>query len=193
MAHPLLKIVAVSGGLQRPSRTHALVEQLLEGLSDAVPASTRLVELGELVPKFGGVVQRTQLPPEIEAVLRDIETADLLVVASPIYRGTYTGLFKHLFDFVHHEALIDVPVLLAATGGSERHALAIDHQLRPLFSFFQAHTLPIGVYGTDKEFENYRVTGDALRARIALAVARALPVLRQRSRPVVQEPALALA
>lgn len=188
-----LKIVAVSGGLQRPSRTLALVEQLLEGLSDAWPVDTRLVELGEIVPKFGAVLQRAQLPPDIETILRDIETADLLLVASPIYRGSYTGLFKHLFDFVHHEALVDVPVLLAATGGSDRHALAIDHQLRPLFSFFQAHTLPIGVYATDKEFDNYRVTSEALRARIALAVERAVPVLRQRAQHLAAVPTLALA
>lgn len=185
------RIVAVSGGLQRPSRTLALVEQLLDSLSDATPVDTRLIELGELVPKFGNVLQRSQLPAEVESVLRDIETADLLIVASPIYRGSYTGLFKHLFDFVHHESLIDVPVLLAATGGSDRHALAIDHQLRPLFSFFQAHTLPIGVYATDKEFENYRVSSDALHARIALAVERALPVLRQRTHRQAATPALA--
>jgi FMN reductase len=188
------KIVAVSGGLQRPSRTLALVQHLLEGLADAYPVDTRLIELGELVPQFGAVLQRAQLPPAVESVLREIETADLLLVASPIYRGTYTGLFKHLFDFVHHEALIDVPVLLAATGGSDRHALAIDHQLRPLFSFFQAHTLPIGVYATDKEFDNYRVASDALQARIDLAVQRAVPVLRQRAQArAVEIPVLSLA
>ena len=188
-----LRIVAVSGGLQRPSRTLALVEHLLEAITDAIPAQTQLIELGEIVPKFGAVLQRQQLPAEVERLLRAIESADLLLVASPIYRGTYTGLFKHLFDFVHHESLIEVPVLLAATGGSDRHALAIDHQLRPLFSFFQAHTLPIGVYATDKEFEDYRVTGAALQARIALAVERALPVLRQRAQRPLAVPALALA
>jgi FMN reductase len=193
MTHKL-KVVAVSGGLQRPSRTLALVEQLLEGLNAALPFEKRLIELGEIVPKFGSVLQRSQLPPEIEQALKDIESADLLLVASPIYRGSYAGLFKHFFDLVHHESLIDVPVLLAATGGSDRHALAIDHQLRPLFSFFQAHTLPIGVYATDKEFDNYRVSSEALQARIALAVERALPVLRQRAaqRPA-ELPALALA
>ena len=188
-----LKIVAVSGGLQRPSRTLALVEQLLEGFTDALPAQARLVELGEIVPRFGNVLHRSRLPADIEQVLRDIETADLLLVASPIFRGTYTGLFKHLFDFVHQDALIDVPVLLAATGGSDRHALAIDHQLRPLFAFFQAQTLPIGVYGTDKEFDNYRVSNEGLQARIALAVERALPLLRQRLNAKAEAPALSLA
>lgn len=192
MAHKL-KIVAVSGGLQRPSRTLALVEELLDGLADAWPAEARLIELGQLVPRFGSVLQRDRLQADVERALKDVESADLLVVASPIYRGSYAGLFKHFFDLVHHEALIDVPVLLAATGGSDRHALAIDHQLRPLFSFFQAHTLPIGVYATDKEFENYRVSGEALRARIALAVERALPVLRERANRPVAVPPLALA
>ena len=188
-----LKVVAVSGGLQRPSRTRALALELLEGLAEALPIETRLIEIGEIAPQFGGVLQRRHLPAAIEGLLEEVESADLLLVASPIFRGTYTGLFKHFFDFVHHESLIDVPVLLAATGGSDRHALAIDHQLRPLFSFFQAHTLPIGVYGTDKEFDNYRVSGEALRARIALAVERALPVLRQRARTPVDVPVLALA
>ncbi len=187
-----LKVVAVSGGLQRPSKTLTLVEQLLEGLSDALPIETRLIELGEIVPKFGAAVQRSQLPPAIESLLREIETADLLLVASPIYRGSYTGLFKHFFDFVHQESLVDVPVLLAATGGSDRHALAIDHQLRPLFSFFQAHTLPIGVYATDRDFTDYRVSSDALQARIALAVERALPVLHRRGGRVVRETALSV-
>jgi FMN reductase len=95
-----------------------------------------------------------------------------------VYRASYTGLFKHLFDLVRHDALVDVPVLLAATGGSERHALVIDHQLRPLFSFFQARTLPIGVYASESDFDQYQIASAALRERIALAVDRAVPQLR---------------
>ena len=73
---------------------------------------------------------------------------------------------------------IDTPVLLAATGGSERHALVLDHQLRPLFSFFQALTLPIGVYATEADFSNYQITSDLLKARIQLAAERAAPLFR---------------
>ncbi len=73
--------------------------------------------------------------------------------------------------------MIDKPVLLAATGGSERHALMIDHQLRPLFSFFQARTLPLGVYATDQDFAHYRLQGEALIERARLAVRRALPLV----------------
>jgi len=68
-------------------------------------------------------------------------------------------------------------VLLAATGGSERHALVLDHQLRPLFSFFQALTLPIGVYASEADFQDYRITSAPLQARIELAAERAADLL----------------
>jgi FMN reductase len=80
-------------------------------------------------------------------------------------------------------------VLLAATGGSERHALVIDHQLRPLFSFFQARTLPLGVYATDKDFVDYRLQNQALIERARLAIQRALPLveLTRHARPALAE------
>ena len=172
-----LNIVAVTGSLQRPSRTLVLVEALLAELGRQLPIQTRLIELGNVGPKLAGALYRSQLPADVEADLAAIESADVLVVASPVYRASYTGLFKHLFDFVHHEALIDVPVLLAATGGSDRHALVIDHQLRPLFSFFQARTLPVGVYASEADFKAYEISSTALNERIQLAIAKALPLL----------------
>ncbi|WP_148714513.1 FMN reductase [Chitinolyticbacter meiyuanensis] len=179
-----LNVVAVTGSLQRPSRTLALTEAILAQLADRIAVDIKLIELGEIGPSLAGALRRDQLPVSVAEDIRAIETADLLVVATPVYRASFTGLFKHLFDFVHHEALTNVPVLLAATGGSDRHALVIDHQLRPLFSFFQALTLPIGVYGAEREFSDYRVQDTALQARIALAVERALPLLSHREAAV---------
>lgn len=172
-----LRVVAVSGGLQRPSKAAALAEHLLDLIAEEVPCEQHLVELGQLAPQFAGAVWRSQLPDTVEAALAMVERADVLVVATPVYRGSYTGLFKHFFDFIHQDALIDKPVLLAATGGSERHALVIDHQLRPLFSFFQARTLPLGVYATDQDFVDYRLQNEALILRSELAVQRALPLI----------------
>ncbi|EJO31432.1 FMN reductase [Achromobacter marplatensis] len=176
MTRPL-RLVAVSGGLQRPSKSAALAEHLLDLIADEVPCEQHLVELGQLAPQLAGAVWRSQLPDTVERELAAVEQADILVVTTPVYRGSYTGLFKHFFDFIHQDALIDTPVLLAATGGSERHALMIDHQLRPLFSFFQARTLPLGVYATDKDFADYRLQDEALIERARLAVQRALPMV----------------
>lgn len=186
MTRPL-RLVAVSGGLQRPSKAAALAEHLLDLIADEVPCEQRLIELSQLAPQLAGAVWRSQLPDTVERELAAVEQADVLVVATPVFRGSYTGLFKHFFDFIHQDALMDKPVLLAATGGSERHALVIDHQLRPLFSFFQARTLPLGVYATDKDFVDYGLQNEALIQRTRLAVQRALPLveLTRHARPAL--------
>jgi FMN reductase len=173
-----LKIVGVSGSLKAPSRTITLVEELVGALAEQLPVESRIIRVNELGPSFAGALNRSELPAEVEEALLAIESADVLVVASPVYRASFTGLFKHLFDFVDQYALVDTPVLLAATGGSERHALIIEHQFRPLFSFFQALTLPVGVYAHDSDFTDYKLTSDLLRARITKAVAKAVPVIR---------------
>ena len=190
MTHPL-RVVAVSGGLQRPSKSAALAEHLLDLIADEIPCQQRLIELGQLAPQLAGAAWRSQLPDTVERELAAVEQADVLVVTTPVFRGSYTGIFKHFFDFIHQDALIDKPVMLAATGGSERHALVIDHQLRPLFSFFQARTLPLGIYATDKDFVDYRLQDEALIERAKLAVQRSLPLLEltRHTSPFSAEPA----
>lgn len=178
MTRPI-RLTAVSGGMQRPSRSTALAEHLMALIAQAVPCEQRLIELGPLAPQFAGAIWRSQLPATVERELAAVEQADVLVVATPVYRGSYTGLFKHFFDFIEQDALIDKPILLAATGGSERHALVIEHQLRPLFSFFQARTWSLGVYATDRDFVDYRVHDEALLQRARLSVQRGLHLVER--------------
>jgi len=180
-----ISLVAVSGSLHAPSKTTALSRELLERFAEALAGSpgghevdTRLIELSEIGREFSGVLTRDELGPVAEEAVRAIERSTLLIVASPVYRASFTGLFKHVFDFVGQYALIDKPVQLAATGGSNRHALIIEHQFRPLFSFFQALTLPIGVYASDGDFVDYRVASEQLDERIGQAVQRGAPVVR---------------
>lgn len=172
-----LRVVAVSGALQSPSKSASLAQYLLDLIAEQVLCQPKLVDLGLLAPQLTGSVWRAQVTDAVEQALAVVEEADVLVVATPVFRGSYTGLFKHFFDFIGQDTLIDKPVLLAATGGSQRHALVIDHQMRPLFSFFQARTLPLGVYATDKDFVERDLSDQALIERARLTVQRALPLL----------------
>lgn len=185
MTQPL-DIVAVVGSTYRPSRTRALVEAITDELGQRLHARTRILQIGDFARPLGNALSRQELPQDIQAHLRTIESAGLLIAAAPVYRGSFPGHFKHLFDPIGQDALIDKPVLLAATGGSDRHALVLEHQLRPLFSFFQALTLPIGVYGANADFENYRISSAALQARVRLAAERALPLFD----PALRQPLL---
>jgi len=173
-----VKVVGVSGSLKAPSRTIELVEQIVAQLGTHLDVEPTLIRVNELGPHFAGALTRDELPREVEDALLAIESADVLVVASPVYRASFTGLFKHLFDFVDQYALVDKPVILAATGGSERHALIIEHQFRPLFGFFQALTLPLGVYAHDSDFTDYKIASPRLRERLDKAVAKAVPLIR---------------
>ncbi|MDR1646459.1 MAG: FMN reductase [Zoogloeaceae bacterium] len=173
-----LKIVAVSGSASRKSRTAALSRALAEGIGREIAAETSFIHLADIAAEVGSTLWRDRAPAPVISALVEVEAADLLIVASPVYRAAIPGLFKHFFDLVDQNGLIDTPVLLAASGGSPYHALVLEHQLRPLFGFFQSLTLPIGVYGTDADFTDYVVTGETLKVRIALAVARAVPLLR---------------
>jgi FMN reductase len=176
MSRPL-KVVALSGGTWRPSRTLVLTQALLAELAGHLTIESHLIELGDIARPLGGALSRQELSAEVEAELQAIEQADLLIVAAPVYRGSYP---------IDLNALIDTPVLLAATGGSERHALVLDHQLRPLFSFFQAMTLPIGVYATEADFADYQITSELLKARIRLAAERAAPLFATQIKPLLK-------
>lgn len=181
MATTPLRVVGVSGSLHEPSKTTTLVRELIDDIARRTAVESRLIELTALGPAFAGALRRDQAGAEVEDALQAIESADLLIVASPVYRASFTGLFKHLFDFVGQYALVGTPVILAATGGGERHALILEHQLRPLFGFFQALTLPVGVYASDADFTAGALTSDAVRARIDQAVSRSLPIVEQAS------------
>lgn len=191
MTRPL-NVVALSGSTFLPSRTRVLAQALVDVLAVHMPVQGRVIHLGDIARVTGAAFSRRELTAEVEAELCAIEAADVLIVATPVYRGALPGQLKHVLDLLGQDALVNTPVLLAATGGSERHALVIDHQLRPLFSFFQSVTLPIGVYAADADFVDYRVQSEALRARIDLAVTRALPLLSGAA-PLVAAPALKVA
>jgi len=193
MTEPL-RITAISGALQQPSRTEALLDAIVGELAVALPIVAHSVKLSEIGAEVGATLHRGALTPRVFADIQAIETADVLVVATPVYRASYTGLLKHLFDFVGHESLVGRPVLLAATGGSERHGLMIEHQLRPLFGFFQALVLPLGIYATEADFDDYRLASKAVADRITLAVDQALPWLIRpdaRRLPALRQPFIA--
>jgi FMN reductase len=127
------------------------------------------VSIAEIGNHFGTEFDPALLAPELQRAIHAIENADLILAGSPIYRASYSGLFKHLFDLVDRDALKGTPVLLAATGGTPLHGLALDTQFRALFAFFQALTLPQSVYALDVDFNDGRLINDDLSQRVRSA------------------------
>jgi FMN reductase len=120
------------------------------------------------------------------AVVEAMEEADALIVGTPVYRASYAGLFKHLFDFIDPAALVSRPAVLTATGGGQKHALVVEHQLRPLFGFFTALALPIAIYASDGDFVDYQLPNPTIINRRAAAAAQLADLLNRRSANVLQ-------
>lgn len=175
MSKPL-SVVTVSGSLHAPSKTGALLAAITAELGSRLWVEVTAVEVHTLAVTPGAFPSGQ--PEPVREALALIEAADLLVVAGPVYRGSYTGAFKQLFDLVGQDAILGTPVLLAATGGDASHSLVIEHELRPLFGFFHALSLPIGVYAKDQDYVDGAVASEALLTSIALAVETALPIIR---------------
>ena len=169
-------IVVVSGNPRPGSRTSTLAVAVGEALAAGSPIE--VVEVGEL----GAGLLTPGDEPTAKAI-RLVREADVLVVATPTYKGSYTGLFKHAIDLIDPGALLGRPVILTATGGGDRHALIVEHQLRPLFGFFQAHALPSAVYAADRDFVDYRLAADPIRQRVQQAVDELAPFVPAAAKP----------
>jgi len=169
-----MHIVGFSGGLSTPSRTFGLVDAVLNEFINVANVKTSIIDFSEIANAFGAVLYREDLSLEHQQILKTIESADILVVASPVYRAAYPGLFKHLFDLVDRDGLERKTVILGANGGSAHHALIIESHLRPLFSSLGAYTVPTGIYSQTSDFENYQLTHSATIERVREAVSEAL-------------------
>jgi FMN reductase len=180
-----LRVVGISGSLRDPSRTSALVRAILDSIDGRLSASRQLIKLADAAPSLLSALARDAVSPAGEAIISAVEQADLLVVGTPVYRASYTGALKHLFDLVHYDALAGKPVVLAATGGNPLHGLVTEHQLRPLLSFFRALTVPTTVYATELDFAGGVLTNPAVTERVVRAASEAVELARQidRARP----------
>lgn len=176
MTRPLT-VVIVNGSPTERSKTMGLAGLVTTSLGNKLNIQTSSVDVYRLGSGFTGAITREDVSPDVEEDLRRVETADVLIAATPVYRATYPGMFKHLFDLVDQYALANKPVILVATGGSDRHALVIEHALRPLFGFFQAATAPVGFYANSGDFDGTLVLNNEVYSRIEIGVGDILPQL----------------
>jgi FMN reductase len=164
------KLVGLSGSYNRPSKTFSLVQHAASIAADRYGFEAKVHDLTDVGPSLGHAQRQDDLDADAKAILQDVVDADFLIIGSPTYKGSYPGLFKHFIDLIDPEQLRAKPILITATGGGDRHALMVEHQLRPLFGFFMAHTLPTAIYASDRDFKDYRVVSEPLQQRIGFAV-----------------------
>ncbi|MDW6024170.1 FMN reductase [Mesorhizobium sp. BAC0120] len=177
---PRSMVVGLSGNITRPSKTFAFVDHVANEIMRRNGLAANCYDIEALGPSFPTARRAGDLDRQARAILDSVVEADLLVVGSPTYKGSYTGLFKHFFDLLDPAALRGKPVVLTATGGGDRHALMVEHQLRPLFGFFEAFALPTAIYAAERDLLDGKPASEALLKRLAQVVGEAQTALNLR-------------
>ncbi|MEV7796573.1 CE1759 family FMN reductase [Streptomyces sp. NPDC087512] len=169
----MTRLVTLSSGLRQPSSTRLLADRLEAAVRAALEAEGKAVDatMLELRPLGRDIMDAmlTGFPSErLEAAFADLGSANALIAVTPAFNASFSGLFKSFFDVLPEETLADMPVLIGATGGTERHSLVLEHALRPMFSYLHAIVSPRGVYAATDDFGTASA-GSALGTRIDAA------------------------
>ena len=145
------RIVVLTAGLRQPSSSRLLADRLASTTSQALSErglqpEIEIVELREYARELTNHLLTGFPATRLSSLIERVVAADGLIAVSPIFSGSYSGLFKTFFDVLEPEVLAGKPVLLGATGGTARHSLALEYALRPLFSYLRTVVVPTAVY-----------------------------------------------
>ena len=159
-------VVGVVGNPKPRSRTHRMVTAVADAFAAASGGRVEtVIDLAELKPwlfELGA----PQLAPALEQVLR----ADVLVVGSPVYKATYTGLLKAFCDHVSHGQLAGILALPTMMGGADQHALAVELQLRPLLVELGATCVTPGLFVLESQVDELEALAGRYVERVAESI-----------------------
>ena len=177
-------VVVISAGLAQPSSTRLLADLLTRAVAEELPsADIEVVELRPLAHAIADAMLTGFPSGELARVVGLVARADAVVAVTPVFSAAYSGLFKSFVDVLEPGALDGTPVLVAATAGTARHSLVLEHALRPLFSYLHAVVVPTAVFAASEDWGASGVD-HALQARVDRAAAELATLLRDRPRPV---------
>jgi FMN reductase len=164
-------LAVVSGGLSNPSSTRLLADRLTAATVEALrsrgdDATVEVVELREHARDLADNLVTGFANQALRTAVETVTGADGLIAVTPIFSASYSGLFKTFFDVLDKESLVGKPVLLGATAGTARHSLALEHAVRPLFSYLRAVTVPTAVFAASEDWAGGGGVDRALAGRI---------------------------
>jgi len=150
-------LAVVSAGLSNPSSTRLLADRLTAATVEALrargdDATVEVVELRAHARDLADNLVTGFANESLRAAVETVTGADALIAVTPIFSASFSGLFKSFFDVLDKDSLVGKPVLLGATAGTARHSLALEHAVRPLFSYLRAVTVPTAVFAASEDW-----------------------------------------
>jgi len=153
-----LQLVSVNAGTSDPSSTQMLADRIADrtvtvGAEHGLDIELRQIDLRGLASDITNAIISQHVSPELQRALDLMRDADGLIASTPVYQAGASGLFTQFFQILDTDLLIGTPVVLAGTGGSARHSLVIDDQLRASFAYLRTLTAPTAVYAAPEDWQ----------------------------------------
>jgi FMN reductase len=186
-------LAVISGGLNEPSSTRLLADRVATSATQAladldVEVQVDVMDLRDHAYELTNMMLTGFAGPDLATAIDKVMKADGLIVATPIFSASYSGLFKTFFDLLEPDALVGKPVLIAATAGTARHSLALEHVVRPLFSYLRAVVVPTTVFAASEDWGSGSSSGEALSERIDRAARELARLVASDQRPAPVDP-----
>jgi FMN reductase len=187
------RLAVVSGGLNEPSSTRLLADRLATAAGRAlaeleVEVEVDVIDLRDHAHDLTNMMLTGFAGPELATAIDEVVKADGLIAATPIFSASYSGLFKTFFDVLEPDALAGKPVLIAATAGTARHSLALEHVVRPLFSYLHAVVVPTTVFAASEDWGSSSGAVEVLSERIDRGARELARLVASDQRPAVVDP-----
>ncbi|MFC7362193.1 CE1759 family FMN reductase [Nocardioides astragali] len=168
-------VVVVNGGVSDPSSTRLLADRTAQKTVDTLresglEATLSVIDLAPIAVDIAQSIVSGFPSPQVQEAIERLAAADAIIASTPIYKAGISGLFKSFVDLIDNDLLIAKPVILAATGGTARHAMVVDEQLRPLFAFLRAIATPTSLYAAPEDWGSADLGKRIARASTELAL-----------------------
>jgi FMN reductase len=186
-------LAVVSAGLRQPSSTRLLADRLAAATASELSVrgytvSSSVIELRDHAHDITNHLLTGFPSPNLRTAIDTVVNADGLIAVSPIFTASLSGMFKSFADILEDGSLAGKPVLVAATGGSARHSLALEHAMRPLMAYMRAATTPTAVYAAPEDWSGTDDTTTALGDRIRRAAAELAEEMARRETKPAADP-----
>jgi FMN reductase len=169
------RLAVVSAGTSDPSSTRLLADRAADRAAAILSrnghvVTTDVVELREISTDVSTALVAQLVKPKLEQAIKTLGDADGIIASTPVYKAGPSGLFTSFFNVLDNDLLIAKPVLLAATAGTPRHALVADDQMRAMFAYLRALTVPTSLFAAPEDWSDPALIERIERAAFELAL-----------------------
>jgi FMN reductase len=175
MTNETFRVAVVTAGTSDPSSTRLLADRVAQRV-EAIAARhghvaiTSVIELREIATDVTTALTSQLITPRLQQAIDALAAADGVIAATPVYKAAASALFTSFIHVLDNDLLIAKPVVLAATAGTARHALVADQEMRPLFAFLRAMTVPTSLFAAPEDWSDPALANRIDRAAVELVL-----------------------